>query len=78
MNLIEKIRGYKTYATAAVTALTCAVLYYLGTPVDGIVAVGIAGIMGGIASLRDAVAKQDKGKDIAGVLGKVDAALEDE
>ena len=58
--LIKLFQGSKTYAAVAITAVVVAALYFTGAESETLVAVGLAGLLGGTAGLRDAINKAPK------------------
>lgn len=51
------IDGKKTYISVGLTLLTCVGMYFLGFDKNEIILIGMAGMGGGLTSLRHAVAK---------------------
>ncbi len=56
-DLMAYLQGKKTYATVALTAVVCVCLYVSGADAPTISMVAMSGLLGGTATLRDAVAK---------------------
>ncbi len=56
-NLLAPLEGKKTYLTVVTTILVCAALYVAGADAPTLAMVGISGLLGGTASLRDAVSR---------------------
>ena len=53
--LLQKAKGYKTYFAIGVTLLVLAALYAGDADPDTLIAVGISGLLGGTAGIRDAL-----------------------
>ena len=52
--------GWKTYASSIATVVVVGFLWYQGADINSLIAVAVAGLGGGLASLRHAVANGEK------------------